>query len=262
MYNIDPFKSIVIPNFLGIGAAKAGTTKLTELLSQHPEVSIPIRKELHFFDDDDLTGKKNIEWYFSQFEDNIAVGEYTPSYLFVPDCAKKIYETFGGKMKFIVSLRNPIDRAYSHYCHAITNWGKNQYRKLNYPIENLSFEKAIQQEDIRLKSCKFHIRHLSYFSKGLYDIQLKRYFKLFCKSNFFIYTLEEFIEKPEYILKKLCRFLNVFEDFKFKAIDKKKNSQTIGTLSEQQRLFLYNKYRKSIENLELLIDKDLSCWKA
>ena len=74
------------PNFLGIGVAKAGTTSLSSIIVQHPEVNLSTigGKEIHFFDEKFMSHSK--EWYFSLFEENIAVGELTPSYIFVPEC--------------------------------------------------------------------------------------------------------------------------------------------------------------------------------
>ena len=108
------------PNFLGIGAARCGTTTLARLLAEHPQVSFPRseRKELHFFDEQDVN-KRNMEEYFKRFDANVAVGEFTPSYLFDPKCRDLIFETIGADIKFIVILRNPVERAYSHYCAAI-----------------------------------------------------------------------------------------------------------------------------------------------
>jgi hypothetical protein len=56
------------PNFLGLGAAKSGTTKLATLLRQHPDVFIPKKKGLHFFDQDEAIGIHDLSWYFSQFK--------------------------------------------------------------------------------------------------------------------------------------------------------------------------------------------------
>jgi len=103
------------PNFLGIGAAKAGTTTLARQLSGHPEISFSRKgKELHFFDEQPIT-PESVAHYFSLFPSNIAVGEFTPSYLFDPKCRDQIRDVLGTETRFIAILRNPVDRAYSHY---------------------------------------------------------------------------------------------------------------------------------------------------
>jgi hypothetical protein len=249
------------PNFLGIGVAKAGTTQISSLLRQHPEVYIPKNKELHFFDNDNFVGINNFSEYVSQFRYNRAIGEYTPSYLFIHEAPQKIKEMLDDNIKFLVALRNPVDRAFSHYCHAVNNWSEDRYRKLNYPIETLSFEEAIKQEDDRLKNGKYHIRHLSYFNKGLYSAQLKNYFRYFPIKNFYIYTLEDFSKNPQKILKEICLFLGIDTEFRFDNVNEKRNKQTNRELPVTTRNWLYSKYKNSINELEILLDRDFSYWK-
>jgi hypothetical protein len=143
----------------------------------------------------------------------------------------------------------------------VNNWWHDRFRTMNYPIENLSFEDAIDNEKQRLASGKYHIRHQSYFSKGLYDKQLKRYFKFFRREQFFIYLLEEYIEYPVQIIKGICCFLDIDESFSFKNYEEKINSQTNKNLPYKTRLKLFKKYRNSILQLEKLLDRDLSIWK-
>ena len=252
----------VKPNFLGIGAAKCGTTKLARLLMQHPEVFIPDKKELHFFDNDKYLGAKNKNCYFSQFKKNTAIGEITPSYIFMPQSPVMIRKLLGKNIKFIIALRNPVERAYSHYCHAVNGWAKPEHRRYNYPIENLTFEEALAAENYRLKNEPYHIRHLSYFSKGLYAEQIKRYFNHFHRDNFFIYLLEDFIENPEDVMKNLCIFLKINQEFKFKDLKSKLNSQTSGSIKHETRVLLTKLYADSISELEILLNRDLSDWKS
>ncbi len=250
------------PNFLGIGAAKAGTTSLANNLSCHPEINFPrnSQKELHFFDE--LFQKQSKEWYFKQFDQNKAVGEFTPSYLYVPECRDRIYKTLGQNLKFIVALRNPVDRAYSHYCHAVNTWNDPKYRQLNYPIEEMEFLEAVASESLRLASGRFHIRHLSYFSKGLYARQLKWYFKQFPRENFYIYLLEKYAEDPESILKEICKFIAVDPEFNFVHPQQKANSQANQDLDPRIKKELFTRYLPSIIELEELLDLDLSQWKT
>lgn len=251
------------PNFLGIGAAKAGTTTIAELLKEHPEIFIPKSKELHYFDFDYSLGEKNKDWYFSQFEENKAIGEFTPSYLFVPESPLAINKLLGEKTKFIVSLRNPIDRAYSHYWHAINNWGDEKYRELGYPIETLDFIEAIKAEPERLRKKEYHIRHLSYFSKGLYADQLKRYFSIFPKKNFYIIIFEEFIKRPVEILFEIYQFLKVDPKFAQSQKTVKLNSQTgSNKMDFLIREKLENMYKNSISELETLLGRKIDIWKS
>lgn len=107
-----------LPNFLGIGAPRAGTTWLHRLLDDHPEVLMPSRrKELYFFD---RHHERGLEWYADSFTvpaDGVVpprVGEVTPVYMYRPECRARI-EALGTIDRFIVCLRNPVDLLWSGY---------------------------------------------------------------------------------------------------------------------------------------------------
>jgi hypothetical protein len=231
------------PNFLGIGAAKSGTTTLAALMRLHPEISFPAggRKELHFFDEKEIT-PRSISMYFDNFKPNTAVGEFTPAYIFVPKCRDLILKTLGIDTRFIIILRNPVDRAYSHYCHARKHWHQEKYRKLGYPVETLSFEQALEAEADRLKSGEFHIRHQSYFSKGLYADQLEFYYQRFNRENFFICLLEDLVQDPASLLAGIFTFLGVDPEFTIENIDIRLNSQTEGYMDTSTRKLLVERH--------------------
>jgi hypothetical protein len=107
----------MLPNFLGIGAPRAGTTWLHELLRTHPEVWVPsLRKEIHYFD---VHFDRPQSWYESFFPTNDrdrfkAFGEITPHYLYSEEAPERI-KSVGTVTGFLLMLRNPVDRAFSHY---------------------------------------------------------------------------------------------------------------------------------------------------
>ena len=107
-----------LPTFLCIGAQRAGTTWLHNLLASHPRVYVPTRrKEIHYYD---WYYHRGLNWYRSFFphqnqaQKYAALGEVTPDYLYESEAPKRIAET-NPEIKLIVMLRNPIDRAFSHY---------------------------------------------------------------------------------------------------------------------------------------------------
>ena len=116
---------MALPDFIGIGASKCGTTWLHELLSQHPDVYMPTkRKEIDYFNFDE-NFEQGIEWYESFFPDAESakqyktIGEFTPRYLDNSGkCAQRI-ASMPSVEKLIIMVRNPIDRAYSQYCHSV-----------------------------------------------------------------------------------------------------------------------------------------------
>ena len=119
-----------LPTFLGLGAMKGGTSWLHVQLEAHPEVYVPYqRKEIHYFDD---LYKNGDEWYQNFFPSPEharkykAWGEITPEYLLVPHVPERIHQLVPD-CKFIVFLRNPADRLFSHYVMALSlGWTKKQ----------------------------------------------------------------------------------------------------------------------------------------
>ena len=109
------------PNFLVIGAQRAGTTWLYECLREHPEIFLPETKELHYFD---LNHEKGDEWYFRHFEgaSEKAIGEITPNYYQYPGAIEKAHVLLP-EAKFIFILREPKARAISQFALFKEKWG-------------------------------------------------------------------------------------------------------------------------------------------
>jgi hypothetical protein len=184
----------VMPNFLIVGAMKGGTTSLFNYLAQHPQVYPPFRKEIKFFDCNYVNG---LSWYRAHFPlkakfnaDYAVTGEATPYYIFHPVAPQRIAQDLPNA-KIIILLRNPVDRAYSHYQHMV-----------RARHEKLSFEDAIHEEEKRLDGEAEKIsrdpnyptsRHIyySYASRGRYAEQLETWFNLFPREQFLILDSKE-----------------------------------------------------------------------
>ncbi len=206
----------VLPDFLIIGAQKGGTSSMYHYLTQHPSIAPALVKEIHFFD---LHYHERIDLYRAYFptylkkfsallkRQKLLTGEATPYYLFHPLCPSRIFNKLP-KVKLIALLRNPIDRAYSHY---------NDMRSGGW--ETLSFEEAIKSENVLLRGEKEKIlqagnysknHHLySYLSRGIYVEQLQDWMKLFKKEQFLILESESFFTSPDNTMKKVYRFLGI-----------------------------------------------------
>jgi hypothetical protein len=167
------------PDFIVVGAQKAGTGALRCLMIQHPLILWSSKKEPHFFD---LQYNKGAKWYEMLFPERPSsdhlLGEKSPYYIVHPQVPKRIFSHYPN-VKIIMILRNPVSRAYSHYQF---NVARN--------MEKLSFEDAIEAESKRLKgeekklqknpayrSSKF--KHFSYLTRGMYAHQIKRWLKYF-----------------------------------------------------------------------------------
>ena len=194
------------PNIMCIGAAKSGTTSLFNILRQHPDIYSPSFKEPHFFDVDE-NYKKGLDWYESTYykdcNKKISI-DYTPSYFFNSKAPKRIFNAFGRDMKFVLILRNPIDRAYSHYLHSKRD-----------EEESLTFLQAVAEEDKRLYQYSINnnnilsLRH-SYYNQGLYGVMMERYLEYFSLENFFIIDFEnEFIKNRKVTIDNLMLFMGL-----------------------------------------------------
>ena len=195
-----------LPNFMCLGAAKSGTTTLFDVLRQHPDIYVPVFKEPHFFDIPE-NYNNGIEWYEKNYfrkSDSSIVADFTPSYFFEKEAPKRIFKDIGSKIKFVVLLRNPVDRAYSHYLHSVRD-----------DHENLSFEESLKQENTRLDSHKKNGDYLSYlrnsyFHQGLYGDMVERYLEYFTLDNFlFIHFEEEFLQERKTTIQKILEFLSI-----------------------------------------------------
>jgi len=198
------------PCFLIIGAAKCGTTSLYNYLVKHPHISPAIKKEVHFFD---INFSKGFEWYQTQLncaskKDNLLIGEASACYLFHPLAPRRIAQSFP-QVKLIILLRNPTQRAFSHYRHMVRRG-----------IEKLNFEQAINSESQRLNGERekmlanerynsSNYRKHSYCTRGIYIDQIKHWMRYFPKEQFLIIKSEDLFAQPENILKQVHTFLGI-----------------------------------------------------
>ncbi len=193
---------MTLPNFFCVGAQKSGTTTLHNILKQHPEIYLPKIKETKFFQNNSLFFK-GLDFYekefFGKWKGEKAIGEIDPEYMYFEYVPERIYKCIGEDVKFIFILRNPVDRAYSHY------W--MSYRR-GYECE--SFENAIKLEPERLKIDEFYKSHFSYIDRGFYAEQIERFLKFFPKENMFFIIFEtEFITNRKNTIISLLKFLGV-----------------------------------------------------
>lgn len=180
-----------LPNFLIIGAQKAGTTSIYDNLVKHPQVAPADIKEVHFFDNN---WQKGENWYRAHFDFQKALtaahppqitGEASPYYLYHSLAAERVKQLCPN-VKLIVIFRNPVDRAYSHFHH--------EKRKRREP---LTFEEALEQEPHRLAgeenrlasgtvTSSFAHQHYSYLARGDYASQMENWLRHFPREQFLL----------------------------------------------------------------------------
>ena len=207
------------PTFFILGAAKAGTTSLYHYINQHPDVYMSEPKEAWFFDGKDY--KKGVEWYWNRYfkgwSGQKAVGEASPYYLFLPYVPERIHKNIPDA-KLIVILRNPVDRAYSHwwqhYVHGVEPLSFNDAILANFEQmkSGISFEdgnvETLWEEYLttsRSKKQKYRI----YLEVGHYAVQLRHYMELFSESQVKVVFLEDLAEDPNLVVQDVWSFLDV-----------------------------------------------------
>lgn len=197
------------PSFLVIGAAKSGTTSLFGALKRHPDVCLPRIKEINYFSD--LYGR-GPGWYRRQFplrwkaaHARAITGDASPAYLGVPESPARIHAYFGDQVRLVALLRNPVDRAWSHYRHR---------RRID--AEPLGFEQAIEREMERGADAGPSERRRKgiagwdwYLGGGNYARLLGRYLAYYPLSALHVMFYEELTADPAVELDRLSEFLGI-----------------------------------------------------
>ena len=238
------------PDFLIVGAAKAGTTALYHQLGTHPDIFMSPQKEMNFFalenqvldfkGPGDMNGIHrtsitDLENYLSFFEGSNKgqiKGEASPLYLYSDSAATNIHK-YAPNIKIIVCLRNPIDRAFSAFSHLIRD-----QRELE-----LDFISAFYKNQERKNAGWAEIWH--YGSMGLYADQLERYYSTFNKSQVLVLIYEEFLKDPQSTLKKICDFLKIDPSFHFDP-EKKYNQSRSPRFKRLHQVLIRPHYIKKI----------------
>jgi hypothetical protein len=188
------------PNFFILGAAKSGTTSLYQFLQAHPAIFLPTAKEAHFFSSDRYESAgidQYLDDYFSGSEHFPARGEATPAYFHLGDLvAPRMLATLGPGLRFILVLRDPVRRAWSHYLHT---------HRLG--LEDRSFEEIVAARDAETSQDK--IKWRSYYSDGLYARQLRTWQRHFAPEQFLVFLTEDLGANPERVAARCFDFLGV-----------------------------------------------------
>ena len=191
------------PNFFIVGAPRSGTTSLYVYLKGHPDVFMPPEwKEPGYFISWDyqlperVTNERDYLGLFARADGKRAIGEATPLYLYDPRAPSRIKAAVP-HAKIIMLLRDPIDRAYSHYLLGVRTGA-----------EQRSFYTAVTDElGPALKSIE--ATWPFYVQIGLYYEQVKRYLDTFGSAQVRIYLFDDLEKDPLELMKDICNFLDV-----------------------------------------------------
>lgn len=210
----------MLPNFFIVGAPKSGTTSLYHYLDHHPEVFMSPVKEPNYFSYEDTVqqnlyykerGIGNLADYEKLFESvngQKVIGEASVSYLFYENVPSRVSEKIPNA-KILILLRNPVDRAFSHYFMDY---------KLRYI--NTSFEEVLYKKN---KHVNQPLYYQQYIELGMYFSQVKRYLDAFGQNQVKIYIYEDLVNDVESLIKDLYTFLEI--DLAYTSdLEKKYNS--------------------------------------
>ena len=182
------------PDFVIVGAQRGGTTSLYDWLSGHPAVAPASRKEVHYFD---LHYGRGPRWYRAHFpvrRPGLVTGEATPYLLFHPLAPERVARDLPARTRFVVVLRDPVQRAVSHYWHE---------RRLGAETEPLA--KALALEEGRLAGSAERVLrgepsyahlHFAYAARGRYAEQLRRWYAHVEQDRILVVESEQLFRDP------------------------------------------------------------------
>ena len=256
-----------LPTVLIIGAQKAGTSALFSYLSQHPRMASSREKELDFFGSDFMYAK-GMEWYFSNWDEKQAQGKFrfeaSPQYLAAPVACGRIRESFP-KVKLIVTLRDPVERAYSSWrmYRQQLEYDPDFYRRLHrerYRPEQLTnefprldeefedFDLAVRREAEFMSRDQYLTCSLLYL--GLYARQLRPFIETFRSSQLLVLDSEDLKLQRTETLNRVIEFIGLPEwDWSQANLADVFVGKSESQMPPQTRAFLEDFYREP--NLEL-----------
>lgn len=253
----------VLPDFLIIGAQRCGSSSLYSYLHMHPAVGGYFRKETYYFDVNYARGEGWYRGHFplatfrpyvrARFGLDAVVGEATPDYLFHPHAANRI-RAFNPDTKLIAILRDPVERALSHY---------HLERALG--LETLPLREALEREGERLEGEWERMvtdstywsqprQHFSYLARGLYCEQLEAWFDIFSREQILILRSEDLFSDPSSVTDRALGFLDLprLGNTSYSIV----NSRDYGAMDPEIRSWLVSYFAQPNENLYGLLGCD------
>lgn len=207
--------NLIKPDFIIAGVMKGGTTILYDFITDHPDVNKAKEKEIHYFT---LNYEKGDEWYSKFFESNGKInGEASPTYfdLATTKTIPTMINRCNDKVKIIVILRDPVERAISHYNHLIKVNSNKKLEDLGAErFFNLPYSSAITSSNY-YSLLLFHVLNFSAYSQKL------QIFKEQFKDRLFVLNNDELRNSPYESMRKIYEFLGLdssYQSEKFKMV--------------------------------------------
>lgn len=214
-----------LPDFIIIGTQKAGTSSLYSYLSQHPQLSPPVKKEVHFFDGGMNpkidTFQRGARWYRAHFPlkrpfvSHSKSFEATPLYIFNPLAPKRIFDLLP-EVRMVAILRNPTERAISHYFQTRRVEGREPLPiREALDAEERRLQPLRETEDFKNRAFRFY----SYKSRGLYKAQLERYLEYFPPEQILVLNSADLFNRPGSCLREVFRFVDIDDEVRIRDLE-------------------------------------------
>jgi hypothetical protein len=237
------------------GTMKGGTSALHAFLDQHPEIRMALGKEVHFFDTDEhyrAGVRPDYDLYLRHFAPaprTRLLGDATPIYLYWEPAPARVM-AYNPRMKWVLLLRQPVERAYSHW---------NMLRQNGQ--EPLAFADALAQESSRRAGLSGQCRVFSYLDRGYYARQLRRLFGEVPRRQVLVLRSEELRRDHDATLRRIFAFLGVDAGVRIgpAAIHQRRYGEP---LSAELKRELTTRFIDDIRELEGMLGWDLSDWLA
>lgn len=213
------------------------------------------RKEIHFFDKKKPTGISWIDYalYHSQFDwsgdrQRMKIGEATPIYTWWNGALERIW-LYNPDIRLIVLLRDPVERAWSHY-----------RMDVRLKRDDTGFHESIVQEQERCRrSLPFQDRERSLVARGFYAPQIRKLFSMFPRENLLFLRSEDLSSRPEEALNAVCDFLEV-ERHEFNVSERLNSAPTSESMPADARAFLMDSYKYDAPDTRRLLGWDQGAW--
>jgi hypothetical protein len=240
-------------DFILAGAQKSGTTALHYFLSRHSNITMGDQQEIHFFDNDALfvsePDYEELHKHYASLGPSTIAGDCTPSYIYHEPAAERIWK-YNPKIKLLILLRNPVDRAFAH-------WNMQRFRGR----EPLDFFDAVREETARIGGAPpAEARRFAYVDRGFYGQQLERLFKFFPRDQVKAVKFEDFTEKQRETLASIFAFLGLKPLRSVRSKDRNIVPYQ-RAMNWEEKVFLCNLFKEDIAKLEELLGWDCADWK-
>ena len=233
-----------LPDFLGIGAQKSGTSWLAKNLRHHPDIFISEEKELHYFD---LQYHRSLRYYAGHFAkaNNQVKGEVTPAYAILNPEKIRFIQKVMPDLRLIYIMRNPIDRDWSHACMNL----------VTLPKKNL--------EDIRKDEFVAHFGSHRSRARGDYEQCIDRWLSSFSEDQLLIEFFDDIAKQPQQLLERVFDHLHVTRsvDWTRFPIGEKIFSGNTTPIPKELREILAEMYANDIDALYQRFGKKVAAWR-